>query len=297
MGDIPINIALVTGTGQRTGGPGYSSYAKGFTNPFGTIWFNDLTGAMSIYATSTSSSTPDLPLIPTLSPTPTPTPTPTPPSAASGSYSGTNLIPLPHDATTYYPLGIYDVNPSSFDCNNNLDFSVIGHNGVYPAVNVGSIANDEVHHGYVARKYNGARECDASWINVSPGQHIILGCWFKSGASRGQDPDLEVMFHRAIALGFDYYGIGYDGQITWVGGNFANGYDYIQYGIGWNTDWTYVQYDFIVPTTIPIASAQHGCNLGDPVVPIAIYPWVTGDFVDSGQIWFSDAVLYINPSG
>src|ERR1035438_5295120 len=50
MGNVPVNLALVSGTGQRTGGPGYGSYTNGFTNPFGTIWFNDLTGAMSIYA-------------------------------------------------------------------------------------------------------------------------------------------------------------------------------------------------------------------------------------------------------
>ncbi len=57
MGNVPVNLVIVSGTGQRTGGPGYGSYTKGFTNPFGTIWFNDPTGAMSIYATSTSSST------------------------------------------------------------------------------------------------------------------------------------------------------------------------------------------------------------------------------------------------
>ena len=43
MGNVPVNIVIVTGTGQRTGGPGYSSYTNGFANPFGTIWFNDYT--------------------------------------------------------------------------------------------------------------------------------------------------------------------------------------------------------------------------------------------------------------
>ena len=72
MGNVPVNLAIVAGTGQRTGGPGYGSYTKGFTNPFGTVWFNDLAGAMSIYATGTSSATP------TTTPTPVPTSTPTP---------------------------------------------------------------------------------------------------------------------------------------------------------------------------------------------------------------------------
>ena len=58
MGNVAVNLAIVAGTGQRTGGPGYGSFANGFTNPFGTVWFNDVTGAMSIYATGTSSSTP-----------------------------------------------------------------------------------------------------------------------------------------------------------------------------------------------------------------------------------------------
>ncbi len=59
MGNVPVNIRLNGGTGQRTGGPGYGSFANGFTNPFGTVWFNDVTdGAMSIYATGSGSPTP-----------------------------------------------------------------------------------------------------------------------------------------------------------------------------------------------------------------------------------------------
>jgi hypothetical protein len=56
MGNVPVNLALVAGTGQRTGGPGYGSYSNGFANPFGTVWFNDFTGAMSIYASGSDPS-------------------------------------------------------------------------------------------------------------------------------------------------------------------------------------------------------------------------------------------------
>jgi hypothetical protein len=56
MGNVPVNLVIVAGSGQRTGGPGSGSYANGFTNPFGTIWFNDLAGAMSIYASGSAPS-------------------------------------------------------------------------------------------------------------------------------------------------------------------------------------------------------------------------------------------------
>src|SRR5665647_451125 len=89
MGNVPVNIAIVAGTGQRTGGPGDGSYANGFANPFGIIWFNDLAGAMSIYATGTSSQTP--------------TNTPTPTSNPISIISSTNLAPLNSFGT--YPGG------------------------------------------------------------------------------------------------------------------------------------------------------------------------------------------------
>ena len=93
MGNVPLNLAIVAGTGQRSGGPGYGSFANGFTNPFGTVWFNDVTGAMSIYATGTSHQ-------PQLQPQePTPTLTQhqhhTAPRQIPNYSSSNNLAPLP----------------------------------------------------------------------------------------------------------------------------------------------------------------------------------------------------------
>jgi len=51
MGNVPVNIVDVSGTGQRDHN-GVSSYANGFKNPFGMIWGTDTVGAMSIYAAS-----------------------------------------------------------------------------------------------------------------------------------------------------------------------------------------------------------------------------------------------------
>ena len=49
MGDVPVNVMEVDGTGQRDHNA-VSSYVEGFANPFGPIWGTDDRGAMSIYA-------------------------------------------------------------------------------------------------------------------------------------------------------------------------------------------------------------------------------------------------------
>jgi hypothetical protein len=53
MGDVPVNLMVVAGTGQRDHNA-LSSYANGFVNPFGPIWGTHDIGAMSIYASGTS---------------------------------------------------------------------------------------------------------------------------------------------------------------------------------------------------------------------------------------------------
>ncbi len=53
MGNVPVNVMVVSGTGQRDHNA-VSSYASGFANPFGNIWGTDDRGAMSIYAVSSN---------------------------------------------------------------------------------------------------------------------------------------------------------------------------------------------------------------------------------------------------
>ncbi len=79
MGDVPVNVMEVVGTGQRDHNA-VSNYANGFANPFGTIWGTDSDGAMSIYAVDNSltSPTPTIDSKPTVTPSPLPTATPTP---------------------------------------------------------------------------------------------------------------------------------------------------------------------------------------------------------------------------
>ncbi len=53
MGNVPVNVMVVSGTGQRDHNA-VSSYARGFANPFGNIWGTDDRGAMSIYVVSSN---------------------------------------------------------------------------------------------------------------------------------------------------------------------------------------------------------------------------------------------------
>ncbi len=53
MGNVPVNVLEVSGTGQRDHNA-VSSYSGGFANPFGAIWGTSSEGAMSIYAANTS---------------------------------------------------------------------------------------------------------------------------------------------------------------------------------------------------------------------------------------------------
>jgi hypothetical protein len=82
MGDVPLSVVVMPGTGEREHNAA-SSYAQGFSNPFGAIWGSNDAGAMCIYAANyepppTPTPTPSPTPIPTASPTPSPTPTPTP---------------------------------------------------------------------------------------------------------------------------------------------------------------------------------------------------------------------------
>jgi hypothetical protein len=167
MGNVPVNIALVSGTGQRTGGPGYGSYANGFKDPFGTVWFNDVTGAMSIYATSTNS----ISLTPTASPSPTFSPTPTP------SPNSPNLEPL----SAFYA----DMNGAASSYA-SLDYVTL-HNG-NPSIRTGA--------DYV----RSTREVDGAWISVKPGDHIVMTCWVKTAAFTSSD------IQAGATFGWDFYG-------------------------------------------------------------------------------------------
>ena len=107
LGDVSVNVAVVTGEGHRINGPGSGSFNSGFSDPFGTVYTDDSTGGMSIYASGSSS------VPPTSSPTVSPT---APPNSAAvtvntgggGSVmaswaTGSNEV----SSTFYVPIGTY----------------------------------------------------------------------------------------------------------------------------------------------------------------------------------------------
>ncbi len=105
MGNITVNLMANAGTGQRDHN-GVSSYATGFSNPFGPIWITDSRGAMSIYASSTT-------IAPSPSPTITPAPTisPSPSSTATPAPTDTPT-PAPTDSPTPEPTATPTSTPS-----------------------------------------------------------------------------------------------------------------------------------------------------------------------------------------
>jgi hypothetical protein len=148
------------------------------------------------------------------------------------------------------------------------------------------------------------REVDGNYISVKPGDHIVFTVWIKTGHSTlGQD---GVSGNGGI-MGFDYYGASgrlrehssdnprNDVDPTWV--TYLD--DPTRY-VPFNSDWTLRKSDTIVPTQV--FDDQTGQLATEPI--IGIIPWLqaSGYIVgpnhlqDEGQVWFADAVLYINPA-
>jgi hypothetical protein len=291
MGNVPVNLMIVLGTGQRTAGPGAGSYANGFTNPFGAVWGTDNLGAMSIYPTGTNSGT--------SSPTPTPTPIPT------TTPSSANLEPLSafyHD-TADYGGSVYAT----------VDNSVL-HNG-NPSISVGP--------DYV----RGSREVDGAWISVKPGDHIVMSCWVKTDAcpsstdpqggvtigwdfetsqssaapnslaivdvsSDGTQAGHPTSAERGWGVGTFGYSINGAAGLSQVGGNVVR--------IPWGTDWTLIQWDFTVPTTyysyVTTGASYPNAMSCNPVQIDTMVPWFEGrNLYDTANAYFSEPQLYINP--
>jgi hypothetical protein len=299
MGNVPVNLAIVAGTGQRSGGPGYGSYAKGFTNPFGTVWFNDVTGAMSIYATGTSSSTPTSTPTPTPVPTSTPkttsTPTPIPiPAPTDVSSPSTNLAPIPNGWTesitgqkgigdpTFGSKIIYPVTQGGQTCIKVLAF------GAYP---------------YTGAFGGGDREMNSAWANVKPGDTVVFSAWIWTDASTIGDNNPS----HGVEIGMDSYSSG--GRLcqinnkNGVGTPTYNGasYDYAMDILGWGSGtWIHMSMTWVVPNSVYYDGFGTASNVfGQAYQPSAIIPWIGAGSSNPGHegaaMYFCDTELYINP--
>ena len=292
MGNVSVNIMIVTGTGQRTAGPGTGSYAKGFSNPFGAIWGADNTGAMSIYATGKS--------LPTSTQTPSPTPTPistSTPSSANFEPLSAFYADMKGAASSYASLS-----------------STVTHNG-NPSIRVGP---DSI---------RGTREVDGAWIRIHPGDHIVMSVWVKTDACpSSNDPqggacfgwDFETTASSAAPGSLAIVDVSSDGtqaghptsaERGWGVGSFGlsvNGAAGLSQVSGnvvrvpWGTDWTLVVWDFIVPSTFySYVTTGASFPYAMPCSPVQIdtmVPWFEGrNLYDNAYAYFSEPSLYINP--
>jgi hypothetical protein len=97
----------------------------------------------------------------------------------------------------------------------------------------------------------------------------------------------------------DFYASGYINEVDTANGettypNYPN-----HVCVPWGTGtWTQLTIDFVVPTTIE--GAPWGAYAGNnAVVPTGVIPWISCDVSsgESGIMYVTNTVLYINPSG
>jgi hypothetical protein len=280
LGNIPLNIAIVSGTGQRSGGPGYGSFAKGFTNPFGTVWFNDVAGAMSIYATGTSLSTPTSAPIPTPTPTTTPIPTSTPitTQTLSSPIAGPNLASMPNGWT------------ESITVQRGIGDPTFGSKIIYPVTQGGQTCMKLL--AYSTYPYTGTygicdREIDSAYRSIHPGDTIVFSAWLWTEASSIGDQSSK----QGIGIALDAYGSG--GRINQINNkngigtpDYSNGvFDYDMGYLPWGSGgWVHFSMTWTVPSTLQTDSASNYSNsAGYTVVPCGIIPEICGGSASPGQ--------------
>ena len=219
-----------------------------------------------------------------------PTPPPSPPSA--------NLAPLPTSSSSPVDWGVYDVLPNVADCYDNIDPTTLGPDGL-PSVACEPVmnANDQpvTYHGIApppGPMGYGDREIDSLYFSVVPGDHIVFSFWVKTGPSGGQQPNAGSSYwNPAAGGGWDWFGS--RGRIAAL---YSNAQEEDAAGVPWNTGWTLCTINLIVPSTVAYDDSGLGSySSGQQVEPTGLILTIGADVWDSGQAWFADAQLTINP--
>lgn len=137
------------------------------------------------------------------------------------------------------------------------------------------------------------QEVNTGWIPVEAGDHIVFGCWIKTDPSP---------IGQGGIIGLDLYG---PTQRLWevapkVSGddqeNFIVPKDWDYVYVPYDSDWTYLELDFIVPSKL-FDYDDYNEPRNPPEYAVGIIPWLTPSWSDgeTAKVWFADAVLYINP--
>lgn len=203
------------------------------------------------------------------------------------TYTGTNLQPITAFST-------YDTDPSSYTANVHDD------NAVYHTLGQKSIRIEK----HTVADTNYARECDGAWLSVVPGDHIVYGVWIKTAAFESEDA------FPGARLGFDYYIDSSEGFgrafYTGTGGSAASDWpshpnddDQIsgEQRVAWGSDWTYVEWDVIVPATLCGYVYTDSLKPCTPIQISSVVMWFDARAVDDdASAWFADPVCYVNPT-
>ena len=146
----------------------------------------------------------------------------------------------------------------------------------------------------------GAREADGIWYNVKPGDHIVARCWIKVDALAGFvfKPN-DATTWRGGRILVDLYGHGH-----WLDSHPQDGAEDESSCVSWGTSgWVLKTWDFIIPNTVyqvPVPYDPHPGGYTGPSQIDSIVMVLTcglhGGALDRANGWFSDPVLYINPT-
>ena len=144
---------------------------------------------------------------------------------------------------------------------------------------------------------NTAREVNSIWYPTKPGDHIVAKCWIKTDSStavENADP------YHGGRIGIDFYAPKGDGTICIVDGHPQSGQEHLDAMVKWGTSvWTLKTWDVIVPSTI-YTMGNWGSTPIPPTQITQFVLWMQGmqvnDGTATGNAWFADAELYLNPS-
>jgi hypothetical protein len=175
-----------------------------------------------------------------------------------------------------------------------LDTSVL-FNG-QPSIRIDAHTNADI---------NNARECDSKYYVITPGSHIFMSVWIKTGAATNGD-------NQGARIGIDFYAQGhivdglpssgyptnsfsmtpYDPSVTvWTSTRGVCTGTNVEF-VPWGSDWTQMTYDFIVPDKY--YSQDVASNTISPVQIDGAIMWFDArPMSQPASAWFANAELYI----
>lgn len=145
---------------------------------------------------------------------------------------------------------------------------------------------------------NGNSGADHWGPAVKPGDHIVMGCWIKTGGSTPQS-------FAGGRMGLDYYDRSDHAisaavsQLSASTGTYGTDAEVNHNYVHWGSDWTYRQWDFIVPATVQGSGQSTYYPVGSSGIPALVVPWIQVwdiNYPDNAcTCWFSGFTLYVNP--